>query len=117
MPIKALNPFVPFWYVPTPEKGVENPTRFKIRGLNGTEQGYIQPEIRVDSSFMVTGLSGKGLELALQYGLSDWENFANDAGAVAFSPANFGLIDIGTRIELAFQILGASYIKPGEKKT
>ena len=118
MAIKALNPFAPFWYTPALEKDAPNPTRFKIRGLDGAEQGYISPELRLDeSSRMVIGMTGRGLELALRYGLVDWENFANDSGPVVCVPPNFPLIDYGTRCELAMKILGASYVSPEEKKT
>lgn len=118
MAIKALNPFTPFWYTPMAEQGVDNPTRFQIRGLDGTQQGYMQPELTVDrATRMVTGLSGRGLELALQYGLLGWENFSKDEGPVSFTPRNFALIDIALRTELAMTILGSSYVKPAEKKT
>jgi len=116
--IKALNPVSPRWYTPRAEEGQENPTRFKIRGLNGTEQGYVWPELRLDDELKtVTGMSGKGLELALRYGLVDWENFANDNGPVAFSPQNFPYIDYGLRAELAMCIVAASYVSLDEKKT
>lgn len=118
MAIKALNPFAARWYTPHAEEGQENPTRFKIRGLDGTEQGYVTPELIVDEAQqMVTGMTGKGLEITLRYGLKDWENFENDKGVVAFSPANFGLIPFEIRVELALQIVAASYVDPAEKKT
>src|SRR3990172_10202250 len=118
MTIKALNPIAPFWYPPRSEAGAPNPTRFKIRGLNGTEQGYLVPEMTFDViGRTTTGMSGRGLELALAYGLMDWENFANGTGPVAFAPANFGLLDYTLRVELAWQIFAASYVDAEEKKT
>lgn len=118
MAIKALNPFAAFWYTPRVEDGAPNPTRFKIRGLDGTEQGYLVPELEFDTTArMIKGMTGRGLELALGYGLVDWENFANDRGPVAFVPANFGMLDYALRVELAMQILTASYVQPEEKKT
>ena len=118
MTIKALNPLAPFWYTPRAEEGTPNPTRFKIRGLDGTEQGYLVPELTLDvMSRSVRGMSGKGLELALSYGLIDWENFANDKGPVTFAPGNFNLLDYALRVELAMQILTSSYVQPEEKKT
>lgn len=119
MPIKALKRMAPFWYKPDSQKDDPSPTRFKIRGLNGTEQGYVQPELVIDTTGkMVTGMTGKGLELTLGYGLLDWENFTDEDGAaIAFSPINFGRLDIVTRTELAMQILAASYVAPEEKKT
>jgi len=118
MTIKAMNPIAPFWYTPRSEEGTPNPTRFKIRGLNGTEHGYIVPELILNPmERKIADMSGRGQELALAYGLMDWENFANGAGPVAFSPANFGLIEYALRSELAWQIITASHPQPEEKKT
>lgn len=118
MAIKALNPFAPFWYTPKSEEGAPNPTKFKIRGMDGAEQGYVATELLLDEgSRAVIGFTGKGLELTLRYGLLDWENFANDDGPVACVPSNFALIDYNTRCKLATRILSASYVSPEEKKT
>ena len=118
MSVKALNPFAPFWYTPEADQGSENPTKFKIRGLNGSEIGYVSPEFVIDDAQrMVTGMSGKGIDLTLRYGLLDWENFENDNGKVKFSPNNFALIPHLTRVELAMQIIAASYVSDEEKKT
>ena len=114
--IKALNPFAPFWYTPRAEAGAEHPTRFKLRGLDGNQFIYIAPELIVKDQ-MTRGVTGKGLELALGYGLVDWENFSNDAGPIACVPQNFGLVEYLLRVELAMQILSASYVAPEEKKT
>jgi hypothetical protein len=118
--MRALNPFAPFWYTPAEDKDLPEGqrTRFKLRGLNGSEFGHIAPELIVDPELrMVSGVSGKGLDLALRYGLVDWENFCNDNGEVAFSVQNLVLIEHAARAELAMQIIAASYVKPAEKKT
>ena len=118
MTIKAMNPLAPTWYTPRGEQGQPNPTRFKIRGLNGGEHGYIVPELTLDPiGRMVVGISGKGIDLALNYGLLDWENLANGAGPLAFNPANFGLMEHALRVELAWQIIAATHVQPEEKKT
>lgn len=114
--MKALNPMAAFWYTPRGEEGAERPTRFKIRGLDGTQQGYVYPELKIDGK-MVIGMTGKGLELTLEYGLVDWENFANDQGPVPFTRQNLGMIDYAVRAELAMQIIAAGHVKPEEKKT
>lgn len=120
--MKALNVFAPFWYVSASERddaGAAKPdaTRFKIKGLDGQQMGYLMPEFQIDDEKMIKGLTGKGADLALRYGLVDWDNFSNDAGRVAFNPANFSLIPFEVRAELAMQIIAASYVKPDEKKT
>ncbi len=119
MAMQALKRMAPFWYTPDGQKDDPNPTKFKVRGLNGNEQGYIQPELKIDETTkMVSGMSGRGLELTLAYGLLGWENFLDeDGGQVAYSPLNFGRVDLVTRTELAMQILAASFVTPEEKKT
>lgn len=118
MAIKALNPFAPYWYTPREEEGAQNPTRFKLQGLNGEQMGYISPEFILDpQTKSITALSGKGIDIALTYGLVDWENFQNDAGAVPFVRANFALIPHRLRGELAFQIVIASHVPADAKKT
>lgn len=122
MAIKALNKLAASWYVPRSERDendapVPGATRFKLRGLSGGELGYVHPELKFDAENTIIGISGAGLDYCLRHGLKDWENFANDHGALACTPANFELIDIGTRTELAIQILAASFVTSEEKKT
>ncbi len=109
MAIKALNPFEPDWYKPAVENGAEHPTRFKLKGLNGTQMNYISPELTVEPlTGKVTGISGKGIELALGFGLVDWENFDNDKGPVRFNRANFANIPSDLQAELVVEILRRS---------
>jgi hypothetical protein len=117
--MKALNPFAPFWYTPLGDREAPEGqrTRFKIKGLDGVEAGYVLPEVRFAEDGRMVGLSGKGVELALGYAMVDWENFANDSGPLAFARANFHLIPVELRAELALHILGASFPSAEEKKT
>jgi len=118
MTLKALNPFAPFWYTPREEEGSEHPTRFKIQGLNGEQMGYIAPEFILDpQTKAISALTGKGIEVALNFGLVDWENFSNDNGPVMFARSNFGLMPHRLRGELAFQVIIASYVAQDAKKT
>jgi hypothetical protein len=114
---KALNPFEPVWYTPKAEEGEETPVRFHLRGLDGERMGYIAPELLVNEQGIVTHVSGKGIEIALQHGLIGWEHFANDAGPVRFSRANFRLIPYDVRAELAVEIVLLSAPDEEEKKT
>lgn len=122
---KALNPFAPEWYTPASdkdEKGEPRPdaSRFKLRGLDGNELGYVSPEFTLGEIAgvpTVTGMSGKGVDLALKCGLLDWERFENDKGPVPFNQGNFRLIPHLLRVELAMQIVAASYVGEAEKKT
>lgn len=105
MAIKALNPFEASWWTPPSQKDDPNPTRFKLKGLDGTQNGYVAPELQIDEHGRVRGISGKGIELALTYGLIDWENFENDKGPVKFNRANFGLIPYDLRVDIALEVL------------
>lgn len=107
MAIKALNPFEPTWYTPKSEQGQDNPTRFRIRGLDGQQKSYVAAEFQTDDHGVMKNLA-RGIDLALQYGLLDWENLANDKGPVKFSPANFRLLPAELREELALEIWNLS---------
>lgn len=113
---KALNPFEPSWYVPESDRGLEQPTRFRLRGLDGEKIGYVAPEFIIQDG-AVRNLTGRGVELALNYGLIDWENFTNDQGPVRFNRRNFTLIPHELRVELAGEILALSAPDDEEKKT
>lgn len=115
--MKVLNPFAPDWYTPKDEEAAPNPARFKLRGLDGNQLGYVAPEMRLDERGQLVGLSGKGTELALAYGLLDWEGIENDRGPVAFAPGNFALLPYDLRAELAVQVLVRSAPSEAEKKT
>lgn len=117
MAIKALKRMAPFWWTPEDQEG-EPKTRFKIRGLNGAQQSYVFPELQIDQvARMATGMTGRGVELTLSYGLLDWDHFNDEEGPIAFSPANFERVDPGMRAKLSMAILAASYVSLEEKKT
>ncbi len=116
MGIKALNPFAPFWHTPPGQEADPAPTRFKICGLDGAQISELAAEVRLDEKGRFLGYSGRGISLALSYGLKDWENFGNDAGPLAFGPHNFHLIDYPTRVALAFEIAAASHVSEDARK-
>lgn len=116
MAIKAINPMEPEWYTPQSEEGQENPTRFRLRGMDGDAMGYIAPEFVIDDHGRVKNLTGKGIALALNYGLVDWENLSNDKGQVKFNRSNFRLLPYDLRAELASQIIILSAPSEDERK-
>jgi hypothetical protein len=118
MAIKALNPFAPYWYVPKDEQksSEELKTRFRLRGLDGEQLGHVGPEFIMDEFGRVKNITGRGIEIALSFGVTDWENFNNDQGAVKFSRANFRLIPYDIRSELAVEIISASSPSEEERK-
>lgn len=115
--MKALNPFAPFWYVPECDRDAEHPTRFKLRGLNGDQMGYVAPELHLSELQRIDGISGKGIAIALGHGLLDWENLEGATGPLPFTQANAALLPHDVRTELAMRILIASSPGEEEKKT
>lgn len=116
MTIKALNPFEPVWYTPKSEAGQDNPTRFRLKGLDGAAMGYVAPELIVDDHGHVRNMTGKGIDLVLAYGLIDWENFSDDKGQVRFNRSRFGAIPYDLRSELASEVMILSQPSEDERK-
>lgn len=115
--IKALNPMEACWYTPESEKEESNPTRFKIKGLMGDQFAEVVPEFVFTDTGALKNITGKGILLCLNYGLTDWENFANDSGNVKFSRGRTNLLPYAIMAELALEIIKASTPTEEEKKT
>ena len=119
MAIKALNPFEPVWYTPKDEVDDENPTRFKIKGMNGVQFADVASEFILDDKREIQNISKDGAVKALKYGLVDWENFANDKGTVKFTKninMNLQFIPYELIIELAMEIVAISDQTEDERK-
>jgi len=115
MAIKALSGFTPYWYTPKSEKDDPNPTRFKLCKLDGEQLGDLRPEIFLLSGGRVE-MTGRGITMALLYGLVDWERFNDDKGPVRFDVSNFRLINNALRIELATELVNVSTLDEDKRK-
>lgn len=116
---KALKKLSSYWYTPEGEPE-HNPTRFKIKPLNGEEQ----TEIMMLNTISGVGEDGKPLiqtspraiALAIKYGVIGWENFGDDEGDLEYSAINKKYIPFELRIELAGEIVTNSTLDADTKK-
>jgi hypothetical protein len=125
MGARAQNQFSPEWFTPGDidadddvSSSEENPARFKVRGLTGSQQAEVMPECSADINGELT-ISGRAMSLLLKYGLLDWENFENDAGPVRFSKnarTNQDFMDYLTQVEVASKIFELSFPTEDDKK-
>ena len=118
MTIKALSSFTPEWYTPASEVDAATPARFKVRGLTGSQQAEVSPEIILDDNEDVK-ISGRAMFLLLKFGLTDWEGLEDGGGPVRFgknTKANQDLLPYPLQIELAGRIFELTYPAPDDKK-
>ena len=118
MTIKALSSFTPEWYTPASEVDADTPARFKVRGLTGSQQAEVSPEIILDDNEDVK-ISGRAMFLLLKFGLTDWEGLEDGGGPVRFgknTKANQDLLPYPLQIELAGRIFELTYPAPDDKK-
>ncbi len=118
MTIKALSSFTPEWYTPAGEVGDDAPARFKVRGLSGSQQAEVSPEIELTAAEEVK-ISGRAMFLLLKYGLVDWEGLEDEGGPVRFgknTKVNQDLLPYPLQIELAGRIFELTYPAPDDKK-
>ena len=108
MAIVAISGFMPVDYILNSDKDSGNPTVFKLKPLTGTE--YL--EVASEFSFSPEGdtkLSGKGMRLAIKYGLTGWTNFLDENDRqVKFSKGNIDKIPPVALMELTNAILEQS---------
>lgn len=118
MSIKAIGHFEPEWYTLESERNEENPARFKLRGLNGSEQAQIMPEIIQDDSEMQ--LSARALAMLIEFGVLDWENITdNDGARIPFPPCGLEVqnsIGYAVQAELARRLFELTFTTTEEKK-
>lgn len=116
MALKAANPLSPRWWMPESQKDDPCPTEFKIQGLPQDVHADVEAELIVRDG-MIQGVKGKGLTLALQYGLLDWKNFHDENDKpLMFTPANRRRIPSQLGALLVIQILAASTLSEEAQK-
>lgn len=118
MTIQALTAFTATWYTPASEADADAPARFKVRGLTGSQQAEVSPEIELTANEDVK-ISGRAMFLLLKFGLVDWEGLESDGGPVRFgknTKVNQDLLPYPLQIELAGRIFELTYPAPEDKK-
>ena len=114
MPINAIEGLAPEWYTP-PGQDEENPTRFKVRPLDGAEFGEVADAVK----FTDTGspyITSAGRDRALVLALTDWENFNDSKGPMLYTRNNMRLIPHETRVAIVNRILAISTLTGEQEK-
>lgn len=117
MGLQALNIGAREWFTPAGQDD-ENPTRFEVQGLTGSQQAMLAPEIAEvgERDFI---LPGRAVHLLLRYGLIDWDNFCDDNGPVKFNgdaTANQDRIPYDLQAQIASHIFQISQMSANVKK-
>jgi hypothetical protein len=109
MAITAIKGIAPDWF--EPEQTGENPTRFKLKPLNGLN--YLELLAGLDGQ----KLTARSIDAALQYGLVAWENFKDfDGNEIEHSVRNFERIPPMTINAIVNEIMNISQLSGEERK-
>lgn len=116
MSITAISKLIAEDYIPQSDIDSDNPTKFRLRPLNGMQYMEVMSElIRNDDGQL--RISGKGMKMALQYGLIGWSNFRDEDGnELKFNILNVEKIPPVILSELASEIISRSEIGEEERK-
>ena len=141
---RAVKIFSPVWFTPASEiaalldidqaaaaelKGdeldaalesvTEPPTRFKVRGLDGSQQAEVMPDCLMVSDDDIR-ITAPAMYKIIKYGLVDWENFDDaDGGPVRFSKnakANQARLEYSDQVEIAGKVLELTFETAEDKK-
>ncbi len=116
MAIKALPKFIPEWFTPEGQEEESTPTRFKLQGLTGPQLLEVQAESSQSGGGMIM-ITGRGLNMAVNFGLKDWENFTDADGVeLPCTRGNIRRIPMEILSELSSKILDISSVSEDERK-
>lgn len=119
MAIKAKSPLAPYWYIPKSEKESANPTKFRLRTLDGLE--YQDVDLYRDTKTGNWRATQSGVRSVLGAALLDWENMLDGQG----SPLAFNAHDKGKSLsvipaeilsELFWEVVMKSALDEGQEK-
>jgi len=103
MAITICEKLVTDWYTPESEKDEAEPTRFRIKPMNGSQALQV--------------LNTENLQLALTFGLIDWENVKNANGEqVEFKKPRISMLHANLLSEIANEIVSRSNLTGDEIK-
>jgi len=86
MAIVPTEKMAPAMYTPPDQEGNPDPTRFRLKPLDGMEYLEVMPHIVVKDGFI--NYDGEGMVKLIRFGLVGWENFRDDGEEIPFSPFN-----------------------------
>ena len=116
MAITAISRLTTKDYVTEGDKDSDDQTVFKLKPLNGLQYMDVIAELRTDENGEA-GLTGKGLGLAIKYGLAGWENFNDeDEKELKFNKLNVSKVPPIVLTELAGEIINRSEAGGEERK-
>ena len=116
MAITAISKLTTADYIPERNKDIGDPTVFKLKPLSGRRYMEIMPELKTDENGE-TSVSGKGLWMAIKFGLVGWDNFYDEDGKeLKFNMINIEKIPPVTLIDLAGEIINRSEVGAEERK-
>ena len=116
MEITAISKLTTADYIPENDKESSEPTAFKLKPLNGMQYMEVIAELKTDENGEAS-LTGKGLGLAIKFGLAGWDNFCDEDGKnLKFNRLNIVKIPPIILTELAGEIINRSEVGAEERK-
>ena len=116
MTIQAITNLVADWYTPKSQLDDPEPTRFKLKPLDGQQYMNVMVESRDDGAGNPQ-LTPAGFNSALQQGVVGWENLMDGSRPVPFNKRGLGVVPMEILLELATEIVNRSTPDDDEKKT
>jgi len=116
MAIVASAPITDVEYIVEEDREDENPTRFKLKPLDGQQYMGVMAEGNIDDDGMMS-FSESTMKKTLKYGLIGWDNFTDaESKAIKFSRLNFGRLPVGVLTELFSEIIRMSSLNEEDSK-
>ena len=116
MALYALGTMRAEFFTPESQKDDDNPTRFKIKGVDGANINTVMEgaTFRDDMLF----LSASGIRAALKFGLVDWENMLDPEteSEIKFKQGKIRLIPWKEQQEIASEIVDRSNLMGEQTK-
>lgn len=105
---KALRKLSPYWFM-LPDEPEDNPTRWRIKPLNGEELTEVQISNKVvgfdNNGDPIVQTDARSVALALKFGLIGWENFSDGENDIEYSEVNKKYISFEDRLALSWEIV------------
>lgn len=115
MAIKPIQGLIAQWFTPSSEEGEENPTRFKLKPLDGLAFLDVMSQgiIREDGAFIP---NPQGRMTLLKHGLVEWENFTDNGKDLKCNHTNFHRIPAVELAEICNELVVlSSFSEEAEK--
>lgn len=116
MATKALTGLVAEWFTPEDQKDDEQPTRYKLKPLDGIQfmEVAANGDTLADGTFMP---NHRGRLLLLRYGMKDWENVIDhDGEKLEFNLARLKFIRAQHLVECSNELLTRSAMGDDDAK-